>query len=266
MSLKNRTRWVLITAGLTPGPMRDAGERVAVQARGLYEFEQIVLVTQDNLREMCPLIYDKYEDRMNVNSKGFGYYAWKTEVVSRVLEGKLGKCDGIVWVDGGCEVNVNSISRHVFSLIVNSASRHGGWFYELNTPEEQYTKRDLAIRFSEAVKSRPKTQVQANFFLLHGEEGKALAKKWRDLALERIENIDFSRSALGESEGFVEHRNDQSLLSLLVKSSHFPISRFVPPARPQSVFGKIKGFVSPVWVARNRSGNSIFNAIGEQSD
>jgi hypothetical protein len=257
------SRWCFITAGLTPGPIRDAGNRVAQQAKNLYKFQHIYVVTQDNLRKTCPMVYKKYGEHLNVHSRGFGYYMWKPESVSTVLEGKFGECDGVVWVDGGCEVNVNSISKMSFSWILDSARRHGGWFYQLGTPEENYTKRDLIIRFSDAVSARPSTQVQANFFALHGEKGKSLARIWKEMVLERIENIDFSISENGESNAFIEHRNDQSLLSLIVKSSDIPISKYVPPSRPQSFGGKVKGLASPIWVARNRTGVSILDPKGD---
>lgn len=264
MQDNTKPTWLFITAGLTAGSLRDAGNRVAQQSVALFPFAKTVVITGDNLKEICPKTYRTYSKFLDETIKGYGYYAWKAEAVSNALEGKMGACNGVVWVDGGCEINANLLSKRIFNLILKLARRHGGWFYELETPERDYTKRDLIDRFKEAVDSRPSTQVQANFFVLQGEAGRILARKWMDLTLERVENVDFSMSSDGEAENFIEHRNDQSLFSILVKNMKFPISRFVPTSRPNSLIGFGKSFISPVWIARNRSGKSILPRRGKQ--
>lgn len=265
LSNKNEN-WVLATAGITEGPLRDASVRLLNQAREFKEFSAFVQITEDNIHETCPATFAAYGDYLNKETRGYGYYAWKAEVIHRCLQGVFGECDGVVWIDAGCEMNINLLSTQIMGRIFNSAIKNGGWFYEIQTPEELYTKRDVIMRFPSIREIRPGNQVQANFFVMHGERGEELARRWKYLALEKISNLDFSPSTLGESESFVEHRNDQSLLSVLVKSMDYQVSRFVPPSKPQSILGTVKGLISPVWIARNRSGDSIIPRRGRKND
>jgi hypothetical protein len=162
-----------------------------------------------------------------------------------------------VWIDAGCECFSNAITRIIFKRMISKAKNQGGWFYKLRTPEFMYTKADVLQQYGKAAKVLPEYQIQANFFILYGSEGKKLAEFWKNLALRDIKNIDFSPSNNGEIENFVEHRNDQSLLSISVKELGFPISNFVPISNSKAKFFKFRGYFNPVWVVRNRTGKSI---------
>lgn len=259
MNLVERKNWILLTAGLSDGPIRQASHRLIAQARKLFPFGETLIVTKENIGEICPYVSQVYPEYLNEKCKGFGFYSWKPEALYSILASSNLRNTGVIWIDAGCEINSNFASKHLFRAILKSAIKNGGWFYGLRTREDQYTKRDLLLRFKEVAKIHPDIQVQANFLVLYGDDGLKIAKKWLELATERIENIDFSISKSGENSDFVQHRNDQSLLSIIVKQLGYGISRLIPPSRPKSNSGRLKGFVSPVWVARNRSGVSILS-------
>jgi hypothetical protein len=258
--------FLLATAGMSSGPIAEASARLCKQAEFLYQFNDTAVLSNENINVFCSALTTRYPDIYNDNNKGFGFYSWKAEFVLALLERQRKLNGGVVWLDAGCEINSNIFSKYIFRRILEAAKRTGGWFYALNTRENYYTKRDLIMRFPDLPKSKFDFQVQANFFVLHGERGETLARMWLQLMLESKRNFDFSESYGGEQDGFIEHRNDQSLLSLLVKSMNFPISRYTPPARPRRGLGSIKGYLSPVWVARNRSGSSILRSEGKRND
>lgn len=252
--------FLLATAGLDAGSISEAASRLMRQSDSLWPFNERVILTRENLDYYCPQLLKRYPEIFSIKHKGFGYYSWKAEFILSLMKKQRLIDGGVVWMDAGCEVNSNVLTKFTFARILESAVRNGGWFYSLRTPETHYSKRDLIIRFPESSRVSPDHQIQANFFVLHGERGEELARNWLSVILEDRRNFDFSQSYGGENSDFVEHRNDQSILSLMVKSMKFPISRFVPPAQPRGVAGTIKGLISPVWIARNRTGLSIQNS------
>ena len=248
---------ILATAGLSPIEMEEAATRLLNQASKLYKFDKVIMLTQKNIQDYCPEVYRKYQNQVNESTKGYGFYAWKAELVHQIMSGKFGNCDGVVWIDAGCECFSNPATRYIFKRMISNAKKQGGWFYKLRTPEFMYTKADLLQQYKKAAKVFPQYQIQANFFILFGNRGKKLAEFWKNLALQDIKNIDFSLSKIGEIGNFVEHRNDQSLLSISVKELGFSISNFVPISNPSSKLFKVRSYFNPVWVVRNRTGKSI---------
>jgi hypothetical protein len=136
---------------------------------------------------------------------------------------------------------------------VKKALKRGYYFYDLDYPEESYTKRDVQNKFP-SVQGQTR-QVQATYFMI-GKSHLDLIEKWTHYVLEDLKNIDLSPSLQEESKGFVEHRFDQSLLSLIVKSESLKISRRPPSGGVNSLRSLVRSLPEPIWTIRNRTGDS----------
>jgi hypothetical protein len=82
----------------------------------------------------------------------------------------------------------------------------------------------MTIPISEELKAAGQVQATA-FFISNTKEGLALARKWADLS-KQVELFDDSLNVPTPScpiNLYVDHRHDQSVLSLLVKSGQIPL-------------------------------------------
>lgn len=243
---------VFLTAGLGEENFVKAAERIK---NGLSVFtpnSQVLMLNNSNLKEFCPEIFQKYGNYLMSEIRGYGYFSWKSEIVYRALQGDFGEYDFVVWIDAGCEINTNYLSRFIFLYWILLSKIRGYVLWSLKTPEPQYSKFDVLKQFKNLKRNQLSDQIQATFFILNPKKTKALGTKWFTLSLADIKNLDDSKSTLGEAEDFVAHRHDQSLLSLCAKS--FGMNkriRALPTGKSNGV-GRIYSKSIPVWAARNR--------------
>ena len=140
---------------------------------------------------------------------------------------------------------------------MKQALANGVAAFTLNTTDEEYSKSKL-LSLPEFEQVDPKTpQFQATWFLLGGEKGRLIAQKWFDISMLDVSYLDYSNSGVGESANFIEHRFDQSIFSLVLKSFGVDSIKNFIPADGRSIKSQIRGFSHPIWSSRNRSGRSI---------
>jgi len=245
--------WLLITAGFGGAEMEGAALRVKAQAQSLGLLNQVIAITTDDLAKACPLVWEKYSKYLNTSHKGFGYFSWKVELVYGALHGYFGDFDGVIWVDAGCEIFNSPWTRIRLKRWMQSAEKTGTFLYTLDTPEQDFTKALAFEEFSDLDPGDRSPQIQATWFMLHGKTGRDISQKWLDVSLKGIELLDLSPSPKGEVSTFVEHRNEQSLISLtskffgIIPQNYFPLPG-------GSVFGSfVRAINHPIWVSRNRS-------------
>ena len=251
------SRWLLLTAGFGSPDMSAAAQRVKRQATSLGIFDNVLAFTDGDLETACPGVYGKYKSFLTISHKGFGYFSWKVELVQSALSGAFGPCDGVVWVDAGCEVYSSPLTRFRLRSWLKKAQKEGVFAYTLNTAEQDYTKKSLFDLFPTLNKEDRSPQFQATWFILHGEKGRSIANEWLRIALLDISTLDLSTSPGGEVASFVEHRNEQSILSLILKSRQKMPNFYLHYSGLRTLKSKCIAYVSPIWTARNRTGNSI---------
>ncbi len=251
-----KDNWVFITAGLGSSEFQAAAERLAKQSKKLYKWKNQVTLTSENLEFFCPIVFSKYRKILNKQTKGYGYMCWKAEIVYRAMNNEFGPCDGVVWVDAGCEGNSNAISRYFLRRHLRKAQKYGAEVFSLQTPEMFFSKKDLFAEFLGLDNQDLTPQFQTTNFYLHGEVGKLIARRWFEIVIKSQRMIDEVPSLLGEPDGFVEHRHDQSVFSLVCKSINRYHEFWPLTAGSGSRKALIRGFCAPFWATRNRTGIS----------
>jgi hypothetical protein len=252
----NSSKWIFITAGLGSPDFEDAAERVISQSKSLYEWEQQIALTEKNIADYCPTSVLKYSAVLNSQTVGYGFMVWKAEIVFRSLNGEFGPCDGVVWVDAGCEVVSNTLSKFRLRRHLHLAKKFGAEVFSLETPEVRYTKKDLFHEFPKVDQNDTTPQIQTTNFYLFGEQGLDLARKWFDVATTSQSFIDESPSIRGEVKDFITHRHDQSIFSLCCKSTQNFHKFHSLTTGTGTRKALIKGFFSPFWASRNRTGTT----------
>ena len=137
------------------------------------------------------------------------------------------------------------------------ARKHGAFTFVLQSLEIEHTKRDLFERFESINPTEAGNQIQSTWFFLTGEKGKSISDLWSKVTLENTIFLSDEKSKLPEFPEFRVNRTDQSVFSLTCKSLGIKISSYIPAAGDGSKLGKIRAATHPIWVSRNRTGNSI---------
>ena len=244
--------WIFVTASFGEARFHDSAKRLLSQAKRMGIFDDFIHVTDSNLDEYAPRVFELYASSLNSKTIGYGFYTWKPEIVLTLLERNFGS--GVMYVDAGCEMNSKWFARLRLRLMTLN-TRNGGFFHKLNYPESYYTKKYVLDYFSLKESQKNSTQIQATWFLLSGEKGRRIAQNWVDACLSSLRLVDDSIDS--ENDEFIENRYDQSVLSCLLKVSGIKPKTHVPCYRPITLGSKIRCYFHPVWSSRNRSGVSI---------
>jgi hypothetical protein len=93
--------------------------------------------------------------------------------------------------------------------------------------------------------------------MLYGSEGKDLARSIFLPIYENFEIVDPTILEEDESEELELAKCEQSILSLAIKSQNRVSVMSVPPAGNRGLKSQLRGIFNPVWVSRNRTGESI---------
>lgn len=252
-------KWFLLTAGLDPLEIQLAARRVEKSSAKLYDFAKIINVSASDLPIFAPKLYSKYPGIFSSKTTGYGFYSWKIELVASALNGDYGPCDGVVWVDAGCEVFPTLLNRWIFKRSIQDCEVRGYRFFELDTREELFTKAKTFEYFQIGSKERISPQVQATTFMLYGEVGRRIANLAFETVYGDLESIS-DNLGNGDRENGVMHKFDQSILSLTIKSLELNNRVKVPAAGNRGVISQIRAIATPIWVSRNRHGKSIIPA------
>jgi hypothetical protein len=249
--------WLVLTAGLGSIDFENAAARVARMSNYLPGVTKAIAVQTSNLEELAPISSVVLREWNPKCLKGYGYWRYKSELIKLAFDGFWGEFDGVIWIDAGCEINLNPISRHYFKVMLRHAKKYGAFTYALNTPENLFTKKSVLEYFSSREISVESPQIQATWFILSGQTGKSIVDEWFFLAESRPDFFDDSLSENGESSEFVAHRHDQSILSLICKSKGIRAHKYTPTSGPKSLKSGIRCSIHPIWNSRNHSGTSV---------
>jgi len=250
-----KDRWLLVTAGFS-SELNGAAIRVESQALDMNLFDTLVIDIEE-LFSLCPEYVQKYRQYLTPDVPGFGYFGWKPAIINAVLNSDEFKYNGVIWVDAGCEIFPSPWTRNRLKTWMQSATKYGFWGFSLDTPERLFTKKKLFENFPSVSNSDETSQIQATYLILYGPKGRQIASKWYEVAMLDISLLDFSKSNQGEDADFIEHRSDQSILSLTAKSMGLMASGIKPKPGLSGVRAILSASTYPIWSSRNRTSNSI---------
>jgi hypothetical protein len=254
-------KWLLITAGLGSQEFEASAMRVANSAKFFTIINKVVALDTEATVKLCREVANSYPSEFSSNTRGFGFMAWKAEVVHKAIHGEYGDYDGVIWVDGGCEMFPSSWTEKKLIRILQTAEKTGLYAFTLQTPEFQYTKKFLLDKYKEVDDIYHSEQIQTTWFALHGTRGREIASKWLDRTLEDFRNLDVSESPGGENPGFIENRYDQSIFSLVCKKMNCSPSANFNVSGTYGALSQLRAYRYPIWASRNRTGISIIPSI-----
>lgn len=206
----------LILVSFADKRYRNSLKRLEEQTKD-FPFDERYFLTQDDCltknywRNLKPWLY----------RRGYGYWAWKSMIVSEHLT-KMDYGDLLFWSDAGIYWNANTISLKKFEQYINLLVYDNDILvFGQPTVEKEWTKGDVlnvlgAYDNDDICNSH---QYWAGCFLLKKTNRTIdFINRFAELCDIKKELISDKRSLKPNKEGFIEHRHDQSIFSVLVKS------------------------------------------------
>lgn len=205
---------VLITFGGKTQGYRNRVHKVCQQAKTLNFFTTIIGFTDFDLMVNADF-WTQHGDFLETNPRGYGFWLWKSYLVSSVLD-MLNENDILIYVDAGCEVNSQGIERLNEYIQMLDYSDYGVLVFQMPHIEKKWTKSALLNYLNSDKKAKNTGQCVGGIHLWKKNEHSIhVSKKWYEICC-IYELINDTRSS-HESASFIDHRHDQSILSLLVK-------------------------------------------------
>jgi len=214
---------VFVTFGAGSLGWKQASRRLIKSAFKLDLFSEVINLGEDWLQSDEPHIARIIKNfRLKGNVKGFGYYVWKPALLHKLHNEYPGH--DILYIDAGSQIDTDLASRQIiYQLITSNVSRGLAWQLP-NHLEKYWTKSDLMERLNVSTIMQESNQIQSGFILLPAISKRAeFVKKFYELALEN-NGFNFSDEVYRpQVTGFLGHRYDQSVFSILWKEFRFGI-------------------------------------------
>jgi hypothetical protein len=191
----------------------EAGQRLINQAKKLNIFSESFLYTAKYLRNDS-YFWNKHGDFITNNKRGYGYWLWKPYIIRQSMN-KMANGDILLYLDGGCEIDVNEKIYLLDCIEIVKQDKIVGTF---TCVEKDYNKMDLILKMdmqNDKYLNTAQRQAGAVLYLVC-DETRSLINEWYDLMCV-YHNIDDTPSIAPNLPCFKEHRHDQSVFSLLTK-------------------------------------------------
>jgi hypothetical protein len=224
--------------------LKGSHVRLLKQAKEMNFFDKIHLFDENDLSVE---FRKKFKDKLVPGSRGFGYWSWKPEVILNVLN-KIEEGDCLLYLDAGCHLNVYGKKRLVEYFNILKSNNKGIIAFQtilpnnensslewdgrelLNWPISNWTKGDLLDYFCfRDNQSVINTQCIVSTLILIKKCKTALGiiEQWQNIIIERFDLLDDTPSLTPNLTGYIEHRHDQAIWSLIcVKNEIKTLSHF----------------------------------------
>lgn len=213
--------------------MANSLKRIKKQAHGIGVYDEVMICNELDLDQQFRAAMSSY---LQPAIRGFGYWSWKPAIILQALQ-KMNDGDVLQYTDAGCHLNKNGISRLMdyFDMAQNSPCGilafqgippQGLLEYDgrdlLPLEEYKWTKGDLLdffkVRGNEEIIYTP-TITAGVIFIKKCEKSVSIINEWKSVFLKDFSLADDSPSAAPNLPGFIEHRHDQAIFSIICKTS-----------------------------------------------
>lgn len=230
------TRRILVA--FADSRMRPSARRLARQAAAMRVYDRVMIMDE---RDLDPAFRARYRHRLRRGIRGFGYWVWKPEVLRHVMA-TCADGDLLHYVDIGCHLHAPGRARleEYFALAASSAvgilgfalvlpEGHVAGRWHGHPPsaltERYWTKGDLldhlGVRHRTDIVDTPQV-IATQFIMRCGPTTRAFVRSWGAVWAHDFTLADDTPSRSENLHGFVEHRHDQSIFSILCKLGGVP--------------------------------------------
>lgn len=205
--------------------------RITRQAKRMNAYDEVLALTEQSLDQDFKSTFAK---QLRFGTRGFGYWCWKPQIILQVMR-NMSDGDLLQYTDAGCHLNPNGRDRLLEYFSMAGASYKGVIAFSAKEPEfplvydgrklfdypdRKWIKGDLldffGVRGRADVLETPTIGAGIIFFR-KCDESMRLLKEWIDVFTRDFSLIDDSPSRTLNLDGFIEHRHDQAIFSVLCK-------------------------------------------------
>jgi hypothetical protein len=214
--------------------MSRSVDRICAQARGMGVYDTVIPMSEVDLDADFRL---KFKDKLIPGSRGYGYWCWKPQVILQTLRG-MNEGDVLHYADAGCHLNKGGIHRLSQYFDAASDCASGVLAFQATPPglpfeydgrplldlkDRRWIKGDLLdflnVRFRPDIYESQSIGAGIIFFK-KCEASVRLVSDWLEVIESDFSLLDDTESASDNLQGFVEHRHDQAIFSILCKLSN----------------------------------------------
>lgn len=240
---------------------RSAAKRLSKQAELSNWFDTVTNYDLIAIRKSEPAFFSQIENLVSTYSTSLGFMVWKPLIILAKLK-QLNEGEVLIYLDAGCQLNVNEISKSRLDFYVDLTIQHGilamqlrpGSFNFQDLSEEAWTHPETLKHMTVSRKEAKVNQVQAGIiFLKKSAETVEFVDNWWRICTSQDFTI-LSPHKRTSSNLNHNHRFEQSIFSILVKRSNSALIPDETYFHPEWTTGKD----FPIWAMRNRSGGDAF--------
>jgi hypothetical protein len=211
--------------------MKNSLNRILRQAESLNYYNEIIGY---NELDIDPVFLNHFKPHLTPGSKGYGYWCWKPQIILQILN-SLDDGDIIQYTDAGCHLNSSGQKRLEEYFNIASDSKSGLLAFQafppkgplshdgrqlLDLSEYKWVKGDLldylGVRENESILTT-QTIGAGIIFIRKCSSSMSILREWLNVLETNFSLIDDTPSNSINLDGFIEHRHDQSIFSLLCK-------------------------------------------------
>lgn len=204
---------------------KKSRKRIINEAKQLDLFTDCIMETEDIFNDTEFKKQFKNEKFIQVanSNRGGGYWIWKPYILYKHLS-NLNEGDILVYSDAGCQITNDINTLNSFNDIFHIINTTNTYMLLNRLPnefiEKNWTKGDVLDYYNVYDNKEFIEDIQlesGRIILIKNKETMDIINQWWDIAKNRPEFFDDSKSKLPNKEGFIEHRHDQSNISILCK-------------------------------------------------
>ncbi len=211
--------------------MSESARRLEKQAYDLNIYDRILIANETSLNTA---FREQFSSKLISGSRGYGYWCWKPQIIMQTLN-EMDEEDILQYSDAGCHLNGKGIKRllEYFDIALKEDTGILGFQYKTPEPplgdngilysvrnDSQWTKGDLFDHFNarenHLIVDTPMVAAGV-IFIRKCPRSVRIIQSWLDVFLFDFSLIDDTPSNSKNINGFVEHRHDQSIFSILAK-------------------------------------------------
>jgi hypothetical protein len=156
--------------------------------------------------------WERHQDFILTNKRGYGYWIWKPYIVLYTLS-QLKEGDILWYVDAGCSLIPTGMKRFLEYIDIVKTNESGILSFQMSYLTKAWTKMDVLNLFDSSLYNTGQLTA-CTFFLRKCENTVRLVNEWYELCCQ-YHLVNDEPSILPNDDTFQEHRHDQSIFSLL---------------------------------------------------
>jgi hypothetical protein len=195
---------------------KNQGERLKKQADSTGWFDRVIIENKESIANF----YDTHKEFIDANNRGYGYWIWKPYIIHRLLS-NIDYDDYIFYTDTGASIIPHKYNRLLEYINLLNNSNRPIITFSAQYPEKYFQKLSVLKHFnlSSNTDFLDSYQTEGGVFICKKTDFVVhFVKTWLDLVL--YDNYKLVIDSIDNEEelmGFLEHRHDQSILSILCK-------------------------------------------------